>query len=92
VNEKPIPSVLQRIKYCLDAAFGLEFLHQRGAIHRDIKPDNLLVSAKDVLKIADFGTIGFVESTTGYVIDREKTGTLSYMVGVSHCIDFHLLI
>ncbi|KAL1982914.1 hypothetical protein VTN96DRAFT_766 [Rasamsonia emersonii] len=34
---------------------GLEYLHQTGVAHRDLKPDNLLLTRKGALKIADFG-------------------------------------
>jgi serine/threonine protein kinase len=34
---------------------GLEFLHQHHIVHCDIKGDNILISSKGVLKIADFG-------------------------------------
>jgi cyclin-dependent kinase 1 len=34
---------------------GLEFCHTRGVMHRDLKPQNLLVSRSGQLKIADFG-------------------------------------
>lgn len=34
---------------------GLEYLHQFNISHRDIKPSNILISADEVLKIADFG-------------------------------------
>ncbi|KAH8694209.1 kinase-like domain-containing protein [Talaromyces proteolyticus] len=34
---------------------GLEYLHKTGVAHRDIKPDNLLLTRRGCLKIADFG-------------------------------------
>jgi cyclin-dependent kinase 7 len=44
---------------------GLDFCHARGVLHRDLKPNNLLISNKGELKIADFGLareVGDVDS------------------------------
>jgi cyclin-dependent kinase 14 len=34
---------------------GLDYIHQRKILHRDLKPQNLLISAQGELKLADFG-------------------------------------
>lgn len=43
------------LRYSTDIAQGLRFLHSHSIAHLDIKPANVLVSADDVCKIADFG-------------------------------------
>jgi serine/threonine protein kinase len=52
--------------YVLQAARGLEFAHQRGMIHRDIKPDNLMLNDQGVIKVADLGLV----RTPGLVEDQ----------------------
>ena len=42
---------------------GLKHLKNNKIIHRDIKPNNILISAKGLLKIADFGISKQLKST-----------------------------
>ncbi len=47
-----------------DLILGIEYLHAQGVVHRDIKPDNLLLTEDDVLKIVDFGVSEMFEKDT----------------------------
>lgn len=59
-----------------DVLEGLEYLHAKNIVHRDVKPDNILTSSKSwpfVSKLADFGLSNFME--TGSDTLESKVGT-----------------
>ena len=45
------------VGYILQAVRGLKYGHDRGMIHRDVKPDNLLINDQGIVKVADMGLV-----------------------------------
>ncbi|KAH0912743.1 hypothetical protein HID58_036064, partial [Brassica napus] len=64
------------VKQALDVARGMAYVHGRNFIHRDLKSDNLLISADKSIKIADFGVARIEVQTEGMT---PETGTYRWM-------------
>jgi serine/threonine protein kinase len=63
----------------LQIADGLDYIHRTGIIHRDIKPDNLLVVSESQFRIGDFG-VAFLPGDPADAKDlKNAVGTMDYM-------------
>nr|XP_027109275.1 proline-rich receptor-like protein kinase PERK3 [Coffea arabica] len=66
----------QRIKIALGAAKGLEYVHSHNIIHRDMRPNNILITHDYESLLGDFG---LAKTQHGTNSDDSFVGTLGYM-------------
>ena len=62
----------------VDALSALGHAHDRGIIHRDVKPGNILVTTAGVVKVVDFGVAKSLNETTEFTVLGSFIGTARY--------------
>ena len=60
-------------------ARAVDFAHTRGVLHRDLKPNNILLDPEGRPHLTDFGIAKSLDQETGLTQTAELLGTLSYM-------------
>jgi serine/threonine protein kinase len=66
-----------RVDYLMQIADGLEYLHSKGFMHRDMCPRNIMVDREGVVKIIDFGLA--IPNTPAFCKPGNRTGTPNYL-------------
>jgi predicted Ser/Thr protein kinase len=77
VQDGPV-SPREAIELALQVARGLSFAHENGLVHRDVKPQNVLLDADGRAKVTDFG-IAHAVDVDGMTITGTVMGTSNYI-------------
>jgi serine/threonine protein kinase len=83
----PLPRIRQVISQVGD---GLNYAHDRGMVHRDVKPSNILIDESGNCLLTDFGLARMVETSVNLTATGTVMGTPAYMApeqGSGHKID-----
>ena len=80
----------QACDYAVQTARGLGHAHAAGMVHRDVKPQNILVNSQGVIKLLDLGLCVVFEGTSddSLTVSENQLGTVDY-ISPEQALDSH---
>jgi serine/threonine-protein kinase len=78
VRDGPLP-VERVLELGVEIARALAFAHEKGFVHRDVKPQNVLLNGKGEAKVTDFGIARPIEARDGETQTGTVLGTCDYI-------------
>ncbi len=74
-TQLPLPTI---VSYVTQLADALQYAHDEKLIHRDVKPENMLVGRRNEVLLSDFG-IALIAQSSRYQSTQDVIGTVAYM-------------
>ena len=76
ILKKGVLGVKEAIGIALQVAQGIEAAHENGIVHRDIKPQNIIISMDGTVKVADFG---IARAASSHTMSATAVGSVHYI-------------
>lgn len=77
-SEGPLP-ITESVAYAIEIGSALVAAHAAGLVHRDVKPQNVLLDTQGHAKVADFGIARELEASDGLTKTGRVLGTTDYV-------------
>jgi hypothetical protein len=78
IQRKDYPNSLA-FKWCVEIISGLKYLHLNGCVHRDLKPNNILLTQDDTAKLADMGILRDTTEEAYLTLSGDQMGSVLYI-------------
>ena len=86
MDSNPEPAIDEVQRMATELAAALNALHRRDVLHRDLKPQNIMIGSNGTLKIVDFGSVGVaaLQEVVTPLDPNHLVGTLDYSAPEFH--------
>lgn len=72
-------SLEETLRYAESVARGLDYAHESGVLHRDVKPTNIMIDSRGIVKLTDFGIARKMKDQALRLSRELRAGTPPYM-------------
>ncbi|MBR1812017.1 MAG: Stk1 family PASTA domain-containing Ser/Thr kinase [Clostridia bacterium] len=79
INQQKIVDWKEAVHFTTQILRALQHAHDKGIVHRDIKPQNIMVLQNGNIKVADFGIARFSRSETRTITENGAIGSVHYI-------------
>ena len=95
ISKKGKLSIKEATSIAIQVSMGLEAAHSHGIVHRDVKPQNIIISTDGKVKVTDFGIARAASSNTissnvmgsvHYSSPEQVRGPVIFILSESHCM------